>query len=132
MTELVEHHVHHHQQQQQQHLSKPLTKQQMTRLLNGGTESPGLSSPSPSEGSGSEQQQQHHQSNVRVTMSALASQLASPPAIMTNSIIQANKHLVVAQQQQQQQQGVKVNLPSSVVVGTGGGIVGQAAENEVG
>lgn len=31
-----------------------------------------------------------------MTMSALASQLASPPAIMTNSIIQANKHIAAA------------------------------------
>lgn len=94
---------------QQQQLTKPLTKQQMTRLLNGGTESPGLSSPSPSEGSGTEQQQQQQQQSSRVTMSALASQLASPPAIMTNSIIQANKHLVAAQQQQAAA-AVKVNL----------------------
>lgn len=84
----------HHHQIHVQHISKPLTKQQMNRLLNGGNDSPGLSSPSPSEGSGPEQSQQHQ--SVRVTMSALASQLASPPAIMTNSIIQANKHMAAA------------------------------------
>lgn len=64
------------------------------------------------------QQDQQPQPNVRVTMSALASQLASPPALMSNSPInpsnfnfaQIKSQQVTAQSpQHQQQQQILIN-----------------------
>lgn len=50
------------------------------------------------------QQHQQQQLNVRVTMSALASQLASPPALMSNAVIQPQS-FTFAQQQSGQSSG---------------------------